>query len=403
VVWWPGRQGFGDIDCGHKPVLQRIDAGFRREFIRETRIRREGGAGDMSSGSVDVVLYFFAPHRCKRADLSLLRLLRGKVSIVPILAKADSMTTDELEAFRRQVALALTEAVRCEPIAPDGIRTRTHSHTGVAGHAPWTGPWARTNMCGCLRSQGVETCHVPFAVITSSRPAGAEPHGREYPWGLAESETSSPGFLHSELGKLRRFLLIDGLLELKHASGEHYEAYRTKALRHRERGLGALLRAVFSPTQLVALSLLLPRPRRFIKRYVQTHFDAVTLPVRHFERASSAVGNAVGSISSTVLPFGSRLVGRPLQRALQRRSGALAEAEKRDEASEGRNKASEKAGKRGAEGGARGGKGGKGGEGGAADGAGSDKAAEPPPPDDPPPPPPKRSLMRRLFALVAGK
>jgi hypothetical protein len=38
--------------------------------------------------AVDVVLYFFAPHRIKRADLELLKRLQGKASIVPVLAKA---------------------------------------------------------------------------------------------------------------------------------------------------------------------------------------------------------------------------------------------------------------------------------------------------------------------------
>ncbi|KAL3929571.1 MAG: hypothetical protein SGPRY_001908, partial [Prymnesium sp.] len=52
---------------------------------------------------VDVVLYFFAPHRCKASDMKILARLKGKVSIVPILAKADTMTKDELALYRAKV------------------------------------------------------------------------------------------------------------------------------------------------------------------------------------------------------------------------------------------------------------------------------------------------------------
>ena len=132
--------------------------------------------------AVDVVLYFFSPHRCKGVDLAFLRQLRGRASIVPVLAKADTMTVDELAAFRREV----TEALEL-------------------GHVP--------------------VAHPPVAIICSS--AGAQPRGRVYPWGVALSEDG----VHSELPQLRRFLLIDGLLPLKQASSKHYEAFRSRRLR----------------------------------------------------------------------------------------------------------------------------------------------------------------------------
>ena len=113
-------------------------------------------------------------------------------------------------------------------------------------------------------------------MITASRPGGAEPFGREYPWGLAEAEAPrNPNYVHSELDRLRRFLLIDGLLDLKQASKEHYEAYRARALRQQERGIRALIRAVLSPTQLLAACLLLPKPRSFLRGAVQAPMKTV--------------------------------------------------------------------------------------------------------------------------------
>ena len=69
--------------------------------------------------------------------------------------------------------------------------------------------------------------------------------------------------MHSEVERLRRFLLIDGLLALKRASDAHYEAYRRKALRRY--GMGALLRAVLGPLQLGLLSMAAPTPRRWAR------------------------------------------------------------------------------------------------------------------------------------------
>jgi hypothetical protein len=157
-----------------------------------------------------VVLYFFAPHRCKGADIAFLGGLKGKVSIVPVLAKADTMTSDELAAFKRQVREVLRDA-------------------------------------------GVPTAYPPVPVICASRPAAGEPRGREYPWGIALSEGGFSS--HSELADLRQFLLIDGLLQLKAATKDHYESYRVRALRRQrwsilplfQSCIPALIASVFAP------------------------------------------------------------------------------------------------------------------------------------------------------------
>ena len=158
---------------------------------------------------VDVVLYLFAPHRCKPADVALLKQLKGKASIVPILAKADSMTSDELAHFRVQVTNALIEAK-------------------------------------------VPVAHQPIAIITATRPAGREPLGREYPWGLAESESRDPEYMHSELDRC-------GALPA-HRRAARDQAGHAGALRGLPRayasagpacGLRALLRALLSPSQLI--------------------------------------------------------------------------------------------------------------------------------------------------------
>ena len=76
--------GYGDADASHEfgLVVNRLDSGFRRMLAHERRIRRRTSKETRTSvqlGTVDVALYLFAPHRCKKADVAFLRRMQGKV------------------------------------------------------------------------------------------------------------------------------------------------------------------------------------------------------------------------------------------------------------------------------------------------------------------------------------
>ena len=117
-------KGLGDFDprSSFGLVTRRVEFGLRRTLQQELRINRAAKASSVPGARkepwsttaqgqiVDVVIYFFAPHRCRRSDLALLRQLRGKVSILPVLAKADSMTADELERFRAEVSQSSSQS-----------------------------------------------------------------------------------------------------------------------------------------------------------------------------------------------------------------------------------------------------------------------------------------------------
>eukprot|EP00747_Dinoflagellata_sp_TGD_P181105 gnl/TRDRNA2_/TRDRNA2_34608_c0_seq1.p1 gnl/TRDRNA2_/TRDRNA2_34608_c0~~gnl/TRDRNA2_/TRDRNA2_34608_c0_seq1.p1 ORF type:complete len:497 (+),score=63.56 gnl/TRDRNA2_/TRDRNA2_34608_c0_seq1:31-1491(+) len=179
-------------------VTRYIDKTFREQLNRETAVHRQVKVHhDTRVEHVDVVLYVFSPHRCKGIDLAFLSKLRKRVVIVPILAKADTMTTEELTKFRQEIVTRFEEA-------------------------------------------NIQVAHPPVAVICVDPPSLGGPRhveglwpphggklGRTYPWGVAESEDNS----HSELPKLRKFLLTDGLLKLKKSSQMHYEDFRTRTLR----------------------------------------------------------------------------------------------------------------------------------------------------------------------------
>ena len=53
-----------------------------------------------------VCIFLLAPtgHTLRSLDLVMLKALQGKVSIVPVIAKADTVTKEELSHFRKQVS-----------------------------------------------------------------------------------------------------------------------------------------------------------------------------------------------------------------------------------------------------------------------------------------------------------
>ena len=70
----------------------------------------QDSGGLQHDGLVHVCLYFIAAHRLKGVDLEFMRRLEPHVNLVPIIAKADTMTLAERDAFRR---LVLSELKQC--------------------------------------------------------------------------------------------------------------------------------------------------------------------------------------------------------------------------------------------------------------------------------------------------
>ena len=145
---------------------------------------------------VDVCLYFVPPHRLHRTDLRFIKQLNGMVPVIPILAKADAMTPEELKEFRHAVRAALHR---------QGTSTWHFSKDALATAGSHHGP--------------------PFAVVaaaTIDRAVGRFWPVRRYPWGRCESLLTA----HSELPVLRRLLFETGYWELKANTEKEYLRFR---------------------------------------------------------------------------------------------------------------------------------------------------------------------------------
>lgn len=96
--------GFGDFvnnEDSWRPILENIEARFEAYLEQENRVNRK----NMVDTRVHACLYFIAPtgHSLKALDIEFMKRLSSRVNLIPVIAKADTLTDDELEGFKHRV------------------------------------------------------------------------------------------------------------------------------------------------------------------------------------------------------------------------------------------------------------------------------------------------------------
>ncbi|XP_055744227.1 septin-8-A-like isoform X3 [Salvelinus fontinalis] len=171
--------GFGDQinkEESFKPIVDYIDTQFETYLQEEMKIKRS--LFDYHDTRIHICLYFIAPtgHSLKSLDLVTMKKLDSKVNIIPVIAKADTISKSELHKFKIKIMS--------------------------------------------------ELAHLPFAVVGSVeevKVGNKMVKARLYPWGTVQVENES----HCDFVKLREMLLrvnMEDLREQTHA--RHYELYR---------------------------------------------------------------------------------------------------------------------------------------------------------------------------------
>ncbi|KAG0000823.1 hypothetical protein BGZ79_005423 [Entomortierella chlamydospora] len=202
--------GFGDElnrERNLTPIIEYIDQQYAEYMKAE---RQPGFRKSIPDTRVHAVLYFLAPtgHGLKELDVKALRTLSQKVNVIPVIAKADTMTAEEKIAFK-SLLLRDFEEYR--------IDTFPSSHLDEV--------------------DGAEELlkHVPFSVVGSESFAiigGRRMRARSYRWGIVEVENAE----HSDFIYLRELLLETCLHDLVESTHRvHYHDYRAKALRTNNR------------------------------------------------------------------------------------------------------------------------------------------------------------------------
>ncbi|MFH4980491.1 hypothetical protein AB6A40_007200 [Gnathostoma spinigerum] len=200
--------GFGDSIDNNKcwdPIIDYIDRKYLDYFTEETKIMR---ASKIPDRRVHLCLYFVAPtgHGLKALDIEVMKRLHDRVNVIPVIAKADTMTPAELAAFKKQVLKEIEE------------------HEIKLYKFPESDDEDEKRQFDPMRAR------VPFAVVGSNQVKdvnGRKVRYREYPWGTVEVENME----HNDFIALRDMIIRTNLVDLVTVTNSvHYENFRFRQM-----------------------------------------------------------------------------------------------------------------------------------------------------------------------------
>ncbi|KAI4586104.1 hypothetical protein MJG53_003891 [Ovis ammon polii x Ovis aries] len=229
--------GFGDQinneNCW-EPIEKYINEQYEKFLKEEVNIARKKRIPDTR---VHCCLYFISPtgHSLRPLDLEFMKHLSKVVNIIPVIAKADTMTLEEKSEFKQRVRKELeVNGIEFYPQKEfdEDLEDKTENDK--------------------IRQESM-----PFAVVGSDKEYqvnGKRVLGRKTPWGIIEVENLN----HCEFALLRDFVIRTHLQDLKEVTHNiHYETYRAKRLNDN----GGLPPVVFVTSHLVndpMLSFMMP-------------------------------------------------------------------------------------------------------------------------------------------------
>ncbi|KAI8996879.1 septin [Pilobolus umbonatus] len=207
--------GFGDYVNNRDswlPIIEFIDDQHENYMRQEQQPVRQ----DKIDMRVHACLYFIRPtgHSLKPLDIEIMKRLGSRVNLIPVVAKADTLTPNDLNKFKQNIRQVIQEnninIFGCTVESDDEDTTRRNQ-------------------------QIVDAC--PYAVIGSTEvvatPDGRNVRGRPYLWGVAEVENET----HCDFKKLRNLLIRTHLIELITSTEDtHYEYYRQQQMSTRKFG-----------------------------------------------------------------------------------------------------------------------------------------------------------------------
>ncbi|KAL8729083.1 MAG: hypothetical protein Q9181_005129 [Wetmoreana brouardii] len=209
--------GFGDYVNNRDswmPIIEFLDDQHESYMLQEQQPRRV----DKIDLRVHACLYFIRPtgHTLKPLDIEVMKRLSSRVNLIPVIAKADTLSPADLARFKHRIrAVVEAQGIRIyqPPLEEDDEGAAQHARTLINA--------------------------MPFAVIGSEKdvktPDGKVLKGRQYAWGVAEVENED----HCDFKKLRSTLIRTHMLDLIHTTEEmHYEAYRAQQMETRKFGEG---------------------------------------------------------------------------------------------------------------------------------------------------------------------
>ncbi|CAG5924552.1 unnamed protein product [Menidia menidia] len=224
--------GYGDAinsqDC-FKTIIQYIDNQFERYLHDESGLNRR----HIVDNRVHCCFYFISPfgHGLKPLDVEFMKAIHSKVNIVPVIAKADTLTLKERDRLKRRCRIHLTVLVRFKLSKSLALTPQVLDEIAEHGIKIYQLPDADSDEDEEFKEQTrVLKASIPFAVIGSNQlieVKGKKIRGRLYPWGVVEVENPE----HNDFLKLRT-MLVTHMQDLQEVTQDlHYENFRSERLK----------------------------------------------------------------------------------------------------------------------------------------------------------------------------
>ncbi|KAF9646122.1 septin AspB [Thelephora ganbajun] len=207
VVDTPGFGDFVNNDESWRPIVEDIESRFDQYLEYENKVNRQKVVDDR----VHACLYFIQPtgHSLRPIDIEFMSRLHTRVNLIPVIAKADTMTDEEIADFKTRVLADIA------------------FHKIHIFQAP---TYENEDEESLAEAEEIAS-KIPFAVVGSDKivttPDGRQVRGRAYPWGVVEVDNEE----HCDFVKLRQMLIRTYMEELREYTDDVlYENWRTEKL-----------------------------------------------------------------------------------------------------------------------------------------------------------------------------
>ncbi|KAF3925843.1 Septin-7 [Dactylellina cionopaga] len=207
VVDTPGFGDFVNNDESWRPIIDNIEQRFDAYLDAENKVNRI----NIIDNRIHACVYFIQPtgHSLKPLDIEVMRRLHTKVNLIPVIAKADTLTDEEIALFKKRI-----------------LSDIQHHSIQI-----FEGPRYELDDDETIAENNEIMSKVPFAVVGANSEVtdnnGRLVRGRRYPWGVIEVDNEE----HCDFVKLRQMLIRTHMEELKeHTANTLYENYRSEKL-----------------------------------------------------------------------------------------------------------------------------------------------------------------------------
>ncbi|KAK9456990.1 cell division protein GTP binding protein [Dipodascopsis uninucleata] len=212
VVDTPGFGDYVNNKDAWVPIVEFLDDQHESYMLQEQQPHRE----ETIDMRVHACLYFIRPtgHTLKPLDVEVMKKLCTRVNLIPVIAKADTLSRTDLEAFKARIR-SVIEA------------------QGISVYSP---PIDEEDITAAQEARNIASA-MPYSLIGSEKdvqlPNGGVVKGRQYSWGVAEVENPE----HCDFNILRDLLIRRYMLDLiTTTEDKHYESYRALQMETRKYG-----------------------------------------------------------------------------------------------------------------------------------------------------------------------